>query len=60
MEKPAANINPCCPAPLHQNRNSVRSSALLNASINHSITIEQKILEVGHTQMKADSIELWH
>ncbi|XP_049308660.1 uncharacterized protein LOC125777617 [Bactrocera dorsalis] len=32
------------------------SNALLNTSINNKITIEQKILEIGHTQMEADSV----
>lgn len=32
------------------------SNALLNAAVQHNITIEQKILEIGHTQMEADSV----
>lgn len=40
----------------YQNRNSVISSALLMFSINNNITIEQKYLERGHTQMECDSI----
>lgn len=37
-----------------QNRNCVMSNALLNTAIKHKITIEQKFLETGHTQMEAD------
>lgn len=40
----------------YQNRNSVMSNALLNSAIQNNITIEQKILEIGHTQMEADSV----
>lgn len=40
----------------YQNRNCVMSNALLLTAINHNIIIEQKFLEVGHTQMEADSI----
>uniref|UniRef100_A0A034WBB7 Uncharacterized protein n=1 Tax=Bactrocera dorsalis TaxID=27457 RepID=A0A034WBB7_BACDO len=40
----------------YQNRNCTMSNALLNTSINNKITIEQKILEIGHTQMEADSV----
>lgn len=32
------------------------SNALLSTAINHNIIIEQKFLEVGHTQMEADSM----
>lgn len=37
-----------------QNRNVTLSNALLNLSIQYNITIEQKYLERGHTQMEAD------
>lgn len=40
----------------YQNRNSVLSNALLNLSIGMDITIEQKFLEKGHTQMECDSM----
>ena len=40
----------------YQNRNSVISNALLNLARFHNITIEQKYLEVGHTQMEVDSM----
>lgn len=40
----------------YQNRNCVMSNALLCTAINKNIIIEQKFLEVGHTQMEADSI----
>lgn len=39
-----------------QNRNSTLANAMLNISISHSITIEQKFLCKGHTQMEADSM----
>ncbi|CAG4931564.1 unnamed protein product [Parnassius apollo] len=39
-----------------QNRNIVLANALLNVAILNNITIEQKYLEVGHTQMEADSM----
>lgn len=42
----------CC----YQNRNSVMSNALLNTAMINNITIEQKYLESGHTQMEADSM----
>ena len=32
------------------------TNALLNVAINCKITIEQKYLEVGHTQMEGDSM----
>lgn len=40
----------------YQNRNAVMSNALLNLAMMSKITIEQKFLEVGHTQMEADSM----
>ncbi|XP_060810002.1 uncharacterized protein LOC132904096 [Amyelois transitella] len=41
----------------YQNRNCILSNALLNIVLKHkNITIEQKYLEVGHTQMEADSM----
>lgn len=40
----------------NQNRNATLSNALLNTSILSNITIIQKILEKGHTQMEADSM----
>lgn len=41
----------------YQNRNCILSNALLNIVMKHkNIAIEQKILEVGHTQMEADSM----
>lgn len=39
-----------------QNRNAVMTNALLNLAMLKKITIIQKYLEVGHTQMEADSI----
>ncbi|CAG4952562.1 unnamed protein product [Parnassius apollo] len=32
------------------------SNALLSTAMNHNIIIEQKFLEVGHTQMEADTM----
>lgn len=40
----------------YQNRNVVMANALLNLSIKHKITITQKFLERGHTQMECDSV----
>lgn len=41
----------------YQNRNCILSNALLNIVMRHkNIAIEQKFLEVGHTQMEADSM----
>lgn len=40
----------------YQNRNVTVSNALLNVALNEKIMIEQKYLEVGHTQMEADSM----
>lgn len=40
----------------YQNRNIVLSNALLNVAMLHNVTIEQKYLEVGHTQMEVDSM----
>lgn len=37
-----------------QNRNCVLSNALLNCAREYKVTIEQKFLEKGHTQMEAD------
>lgn len=42
----------CC----YQNRNAVLSNALFNLSKLKNITIIQKFLEKGHTQMEADSV----
>lgn len=39
-----------------QNRNVTLANALVNLSVLHNVTIEQKFLEKGHTQMEADSI----
>lgn len=39
-----------------QNRNSVLSNALLCTAIKHKVTIIQKYLYKGHTQMEADSM----
>jgi hypothetical protein len=40
----------------YQNRNSITSNALLDLSIRKNVTINQKYLEKGHTQMEADSV----
>ncbi|KAF0712766.1 Uncharacterized protein FWK35_00032170, partial [Aphis craccivora] len=40
----------------YQNRNSILSNALLDLSIRKNVTINQKYLEKGHTQMEADSV----
>lgn len=40
----------------YQNRNSVLSNALLQFAIKNNITIEQKFLVKGHTQMPCDSV----
>lgn len=40
----------------YQNRNAVMSNALLNTAAKHNLWIEQKYLEVGHTQMEVDSM----
>lgn len=40
----------------YQNRNVTLSNALLQFACERNITIEQKILERGHTQMEADSV----
>lgn len=42
----------CC----YQNRNCVLSNALLEFAINNTISIEQKYLTKGHTQMECDSV----
>jgi hypothetical protein len=42
----------CC----YQNRNEILANALLNFSINRKISIIQKYLEKGHTQMPCDSM----
>ncbi|CAG5054524.1 unnamed protein product [Parnassius apollo] len=39
-----------------QNRNVVLANALLNVATLNNIVIEQKYLEVGHTQIEADSM----
>lgn len=40
----------------YQNRNNVMANALLNFSMQHSVTIFQKFLEPGHTFMECDSV----
>lgn len=40
----------------YQNRNSILSNALLDLSVRQNVTINQKYLEKGHTQMEADSV----
>lgn len=40
----------------NQNRNVTMSNALLNLAVQQGITIYQKILEKGHTQMECDSM----
>lgn len=40
----------------YQNRNVTLSNALLNLAMLHNVTIEQKYLELGHTQMEVDSM----
>lgn len=40
----------------YQNRNVVLSNALFEFSKRHGITLTQKILEPGHTQMECDSV----
>ncbi|CAB3256002.1 unnamed protein product [Arctia plantaginis] len=40
----------------YQNRNSVLSNALLNYSMEKKVTVKQKFLEKGHTQMECDSM----
>lgn len=39
----------------YQNRNAKISNALLDISMKYGVIIEQKYLEVGHTQMEVDS-----
>lgn len=39
-----------------QNRNSTLSNALLNLCMTHNITVIQKYLQKGHTQMEVDSM----
>lgn len=39
----------------YQNRNVVLANALLNFAVKHGVTIYQKFLEKGHTQMEVDS-----
>lgn len=39
----------------YQNRNSILSNALLHLSVDKKVTIIQKYLEKGHTQMECDS-----
>lgn len=39
-----------------QNRNNILANALLNFSIQHEVSIVQKYLEVGHTQMEGDCV----
>lgn len=40
----------------YQNRNNFMANALLNLSVVHNVTIIQKYLEPGHTQMECDSV----
>ncbi|KAL4714762.1 hypothetical protein ACJJTC_002621 [Scirpophaga incertulas] len=40
----------------YQNRNVTLSNALLNLAVKNQITITQKYLEVGHTQMELDAM----
>ncbi|GLV33375.1 hypothetical protein CBL_20118, partial [Carabus blaptoides fortunei] len=40
----------------YQNRNKVLSSALLNVAVELQITIEQLVLERGHTMMESDAV----
>lgn len=40
----------------YQNRNVTLSNALLNLAMLHNVIIEQKYLELGHTQMEVDSM----
>lgn len=40
----------------YQNRNSVLANALLSFSKEYNVTVLQKYLERGHTQMEADSV----
>ncbi|KAK6166780.1 hypothetical protein SNE40_023402 [Patella caerulea] len=40
----------------YQNRNCTLSNALLDLSVKKNLTIFQKILEKGHTQMECDSV----
>lgn len=40
----------------YQNKNATVSNALLSLSVEKNITIYQKYLEKGHTQMEADSV----
>ncbi|XP_060808417.1 uncharacterized protein LOC132903662 [Amyelois transitella] len=40
----------------YQNRNVVLANSLLNFSMQHKITVVQKFLEKGHTQMECDSM----
>ncbi|CAG9837767.1 unnamed protein product [Diabrotica balteata] len=39
-----------------QNRNAILANALLNFCMHHGVTITQKFLEVGHTQMEGDAV----
>lgn len=39
-----------------QNRNSILSNALLHLSFKYELSITQKFLEKGHTQMECDSV----
>ena len=39
-----------------QNRNAVLANALLHLSVKHNVSIIQKYLEKGHTQMEGDSV----
>lgn len=41
----------------YQNRNVVLSNALLNYSMEKKVTIKQKYLEKGHTQMECNSMQ---
>lgn len=41
---------------VYQNKNSILSNALLSFSMSKKVMVYQKYLEVGHTQMEADSV----
>ncbi|XP_022160718.1 uncharacterized protein LOC111026860 [Myzus persicae] len=40
----------------YQNRNVIMANALLHFAVKHEVTIEQKYLVKGHTQMQCDSV----
>ena len=53
MDKKIAIYSDGC---MDQNRNTIITNALHNVSVLSNVTIEQKYLEVGYTQMEADSM----